>query len=194
MHDNITLNEFIYVYLVKIAGPTNYKQTRAWRYSMYFVQYVFVYTSGRVYISNRATEPYSSGTCTFNVLLLMQCSHLCFMCANHTYNAHIHTSTLEHFEYYNMHDQYCHNICIPCDHTTWCEEKEGRHHVHAVTCYQLGQWVQHDRHTPQITSWRELVIIQIIVKPSYNVVCKLTHYVLYTLACCVSRHVTWHVR
>ena len=32
MHDNITLNEFIYVYLVKIAGPTNYKQTRAWRY------------------------------------------------------------------------------------------------------------------------------------------------------------------
>ena len=31
MHDNITLNEFIYVYLVKIAGSTNYKQTRAWR-------------------------------------------------------------------------------------------------------------------------------------------------------------------
>ena len=50
----------------------------------------------------RATEPYSSGTCTFNVLLLMQCLHLCTMCANHTYNAHIHTSTLEHFEYYNI--------------------------------------------------------------------------------------------
>ena len=163
---------------------------------MYFVQYVFVYTSGRVYISYRATEPYSSGTCTFNVLLLMQCLHLSIMCANHTYNAHIYAQA--HLNTLNiiiiMHDQYCHNICIPCDHTTWCEERDERCHVHAVTCNQLRQGVQHGRHTPQITSWRELVIIQIIVKPSYNVVCKLTHYVLYTLACCVSRHVTWHVR
>ena len=183
MHDNITLNGCIYVCIwVKIAGPTNYKQTRAWRYIFMYVVVCILYSMSLctpvdeyIYPICRATEPYTSGACTFNVPLLMQCLQpLHCVCQSHIqchtiYAYYARTRTHTHAHAYTfwiyMHDQYYHNI--PCDRTTWCEEKDGRCCVHAVTCNQLRQWVQRGRRTPQIISWRELVIIQILVKTTF---------------------------
>ena len=153
--------------------------------------YVYQWMGICIIISYGAIEPYTSGTCT-SYYCYCKCLHFCYMCAEthkvilfinsnqsiksyilHTHaphtHTHTHTRTCTHTYlsiYVRMHEQYCHEH-LPRDCTTWCEEKEGRHHVHAVICNQLSQWVQRARHALQITSWCELVIIQIIVKTTF---------------------------